>query len=425
MKISKAALAGGVLAALCASNALAQGFNEAAVIDQFYSKRTAQRTPSGSEQWIQPKNKTEKCAVVWSGAEVPTRAKWFGDCRNGKAFGIGITVMQLNAPERTLVAVEEYTGPTKADAVTYRQVSTGPVINIMTGHAKSQDDSATQQLTISKTAAGNRVLAHQRLLCKDGECVGRSMDPMSGSTTYMLAAGTDYQVIWADIRIDNQPQIGRRTLAINNAVRADKYIVDGVPYDIGTDILSGASGRVAFGTGLNTILAMPFERYAEASSEIDAAIRLSDQKFAVAQQRFCGKVIDADVQRVCDPSSLVPSDSELAAGKAESQESVRVALQNLRANAASSNAAIAQARQVQEEMRRQEEQARLVQERESREALQRGFQALSQAGQAAQQYGQQIINQSGGYQTPQVQSPTLSRPPVAHCRTIGYITTCN
>ena len=102
-----------------------------------------------------------------------------------------------------------------------------------------------------------------------------------------------------------------------------------------------------------------------------------------------------------------------------------VALQNLRANAASSDAAIAQGRQVQEEMRRQEEQARLVQERESREALQRGFQALSQAGQAAQQYGQQIINQSGGYQAPQVQSPTLSRPPVAHCRTIGYITTCN
>jgi hypothetical protein len=428
MAVRIGALGVAVMATLSLNAANAQGFDEAALVAQLHAKRASNQVPAASEYWFQPKNQTVKCEVVSvsNTTPAPTSVKWFGDCRDGRAHGVGIAVMRYGSPEVLLIVVEEYDPASELPAVTYRQVVKHPdMTQISTGRLASTRDTVAVDTTLGKSTAGNATITTSRRSCKALECVMRIIDPMTGTTTYTVTGPNNYRIGWWENRASNQPLYSMRALELDGTVRAQKWIVDGVPYDVATDLLSGASGRIVFTNELNSVLAMPFDRYAAVTTSIDEAVRLSDSKFAGVQSRFCASSKDSDVRLICNPSSLIPEESEFAAAKAEAEQMGQSMLQQLRNSAASSNAAIAQQVQAQQDMRQQQEQARLMQERENKEALRRGFEALSQAGQAAQQYGQQVINQSGGNQAPQVYTPTLSRPPVVRCRTIGYITTCN
>lgn len=420
-----------VIANISTGSVLAQSFDENGLVSHFYSKRTSNYPETIREQWIQPANQTEKCELVWPGKDVPTSAKWFGDCYEGKASGVGIAVVRGSQPlgssgtETMIGLVVDYAGKTKDDVVLYRQIIKGDGFSsIVTGEILPHEI-ALQRLDAVKSAAGHMHLTEKRMFCEFNECITRETHPMTGTINYTLSGTSNYQVTWSEIRAENQALYSRRLLQIDGALRAEKYIVDGVPYDIGVDLLSGATGLVAFSGSLNTILAMPFDRYAKASQEIDQAIGTSDAKFSIVQARLCGSSKDVDVQLICNPSKLLPTEADLAEGKREMELAARTQHQQLREIAASINASAAQRAAAQEEMRRRQEQTRLVQEQERRQALQRGIQTVNQIGQAAQRTGQQMLNQSQGYGVPKVEQPTLSRPPVAHCRTIGYITTCN
>lgn len=428
MKVRTATLGVAIMAMSALNAANAQGFDEAALVAQIEAKRAANQVPESSEHWFQPGNQKAGCKVVSVSptAPAPASVKWFGACRDGKAHGIGIAVMRYGSPEVLQIAVEEYDPASNAPPVTYRQVikhTAGTMIS--TGRLASVEDTVSSDTNVGKSPAGNPSITTSRRYCKALECAMRIIDPMTGTTTYTISGPNNYRISWLEQRANNQPLYSMRALELDGAQRAQKWIVDGVPYDLATDMLSGATARYVFTTGLNSVLVMPFERYAAVSSEIDAAVRVSDSKFATVQSRFCADSKDPDVSLICNPSSLIPEEDAFTAAKAEAEQAGHTMLQQLRSNAAAAHAATAQRAQAQEDMRLQQEQDRLIQERERREALSRGFEALSQAGQAAQQYSQQIINQSGGYLAPQVQTPTLNRPPVAHCRTIGYITTCN
>jgi hypothetical protein len=412
---------------LSLSAAHAQGFDEAALVAQLHAKRASNQVPAASEYWFQPKNQTVKCEIVSVSATkpAPISVKWFGDCRDGRAHGVGIAVMRFGSPEGVQIAVEEYDPSSGLSAVTYRQVVKHPsMTQISAGRLASMEDTVSVETTLGKSAAGNATITTSRRYCKALECVMRIVDPMTGTTTYLVTGPSNYRIGWWESRVNNQPLYSMRALEFDGAVRAQKWIIDGVPYDIGKDLLTGASGRIVFTNELNSVLAMPFDRYVASTTYIDEAVRLSDSKLSSVYSRFCASSKDPDVQIICNPSSLIPEESEFAAAKAEAEQTGQSMLQQLRGSAASSNAAIAQQVQAQQDMQ-QQEQARLMQERENREALRRSFEAISQAGQAAQQYGQEVLNQSGGSQAPQVYTPTLSSPPIVHCRTIGYITTCN
>ena len=428
MNVRTATLGVAVTAVFALNAANAQGFDEAALVAQIEAKRAANQVPGSSEHWFQPGNRKTACKVVSvsPSAPMPTSVKWFGDCRDGKAHGIGIAVLRYGSPEVVQIAVEEYDPASDAPPVTYRQVVRHPAGTIIsTGRLASVEDTVSLDTSVGKSPAGNASITTSRRYCKALECAMRIIDPMTGTTSYTITGPNNYRVLWLEQRANNQPLYSMRAVELDGVSRAQKWIVDGVPYDLATDMLSGATARYVFATGLNSVLVMPFERYAAVSSEIDAAVRLSDSKFAAVQSRYCATSNDPDVRLICHPSSLIPEETVFAAAKAEVEQAGHTTLQQLRRNAASAQVATAHRVQAQEDIRRQQEENRLIQEREQREALRRGFEALSQAGQAAQQYGQQIINQGGGYQAPQVQTPTLNRPPVAHCRTIGYITTCN
>lgn len=83
-------------------------------------------------------------------------------------------------------------------------------------------------------------------------------------------------------------------------------------------------------------------------------------------------------------------------------------------------------RRAEERKAREQEQEHAIVEKDrreaSREALRRGLESLNQAGINTQKAGQEMMQT---YEAPQVQTPVLNQTGIKHCRTIGYITTCN
>lgn len=412
----------------------AQTFTEAAVVDQFYKLRSSNKVPATSEQWVQPSNRTEKCAVRWDGSDIPVSAKWYGDCVKGKAAGLGVAIGNFNGLTKSVIALEEYGTPVSEGNTTYRQVTERQNGTFIFSGKLNNLEETGQWLRIGRSSQGITNLDLVRRKCRDGECTAQQTDSFTGSTTYSMTGTSGYEVSWQDARVNNVTMFSYRAFAVNGVDRVRKTIVGGGAYDLATDIQSGRSFQTTFNSDLNAVLAWPFEKYTSIAEQIDDALTVSNEKFNAAHKRFCtaGKIKDKDIRKICDPSVLTPSEADMATAKEQGNQAVEAAYARYHAetqaiSTRANNYAAAQQQQIaqQEQLIAQQEQIEQLKSEQNQEALRQGIGALNQMGKDFQNAAQQMTNQSNQYQPPQVQQYTPQSPPIAHCRTIGYITTCN
>lgn len=426
MKTISAAIAGLLVGAAFVPPVSAQSFDESALLARLSALRASNNDPATDGRWVQAKNHSEKCALYTWGGDDPIRTfKWFGECRDGKASGIGVVV--ANSPQGGLtVSLDEYGLLGVVGSVTYRQVNVAPQQKLIMKGRVSPGQRVLSVMSVTSSPKGNPTVTVVQESCRDGECYRRMVDPHTGSMFYQLNGLSGYSVGWIDQRADNQALFNRRFLSMDGATPIEKYVFDGSVYDFYKDLRSGQSNRVKFSDGINAALALPLEGFSSVDQEITAAVAASDSKFAGVYAHFCGAQKNQDIRILCDPSDLIPKDEDLVAARAENNESGRSYYQQLQSSAAAGTAQAAQAAQIQaqqQQMQMQQQALAAEQQRQAtQEALRSGFEAINQAGQAAQRAGQQLQQ---SYGAPQVQTPALHQTGIAQCRTIGYITTCN
>jgi len=360
---------------------------------------------------------------MWGNLDPASTLEWHGDCRNGRAMGLGIVIL-TSSQHHTSVGLEEYGNDTYV--VTYRQVTISPREKFISKGRMAPGMSLRSATIVHATSGGNPSVTLLAESCRGGECTRRGVDPLTGSVFYDVRGASGYAILWNERRADNQALFTHRTLSMDGATPIEKVTTDGGIVDIYSDLHSGRRGWVTFPDEVNAVLALPVERFSAVSNDLQMAVQESDEKFASVFDRFCRDQKDINIRTLCDPSGLIPSEEELAAARMENNEYGRAQYQ-----AAKNGIAIAQARsaQIQAEQIEQrglqvEQQALAAEQRRQAnlEGLRRSFEAINQAGQDAQRAAQQMMQSS---QAPQVQMPELSGPTIVHCRTIGYITTCN
>lgn len=427
MKVVYGMAAGLVLASLHVPYAGAQTSQEQAVLARLTTLRASNSDSTTAGSWIQPSNRAEKCEVYMWGVVQPIKTlKWLGDCQKGRASGLGLIVNE--SAQGKSVTLEEY-GSKSAEVISYRQVQIAPELAIVRGRM-TPEMTAFEVISVGSSPKGNVTVVSGNQYCQGGECLGLMVDPLTGSVTRRLN-GSNYMIDWLEQRAENEPLFTRRALMMDGAVPVEKYVLDGGVYDFYRDLRSGQVLRVTFADEINGVLALPMERSASVQGEIDAAVSEANSKFANVYERFCKAQKDPDIRAFCDPTPLIPSDTMLRDARAELNEMGRAAyVQNQKSaslNAQAAQATQAQAQQMQalaaEQGRQAQAYAAEQQRQASQEALRRGLESINQAGQAAQRAGQQQLRQS--YGTPQVQTPSLHQTGIVHCRTIGYVTTCN
>lgn len=434
--MKRISFAAALLSVMLSTASLAQMSAEIAAVDQFHKLRDSNKAPTTSEQWVQPSNHTEKCAMRLggSGSEVPTSAKWYGNCVKGRANGLGVGVFTFNGPVKSMVALEEYTGPQSEEDINYRQITETQEGTFIFSGKVDGDEIIGQVLRIGRSSQGVTRLELLRQKCQGGECVAQLVDSFTGSIAYSMTGTSGYAVTWNDARVNNVPMFSYRVFTVNGVDRVRKTIVDGGVFDVATDIQSGRSFQTTFNSDLNAILAWPFEKYTSIAEQIDDALTVSNEKFIAAHKRFCiaGKVKVKDIKMVCDSSSLTPSETEMAAAKEQANRVIETAYNRYHAEAVASStrannyaAAQEQHNAQQEQLIAQQEQINQLKRQQDQQALRQGLSALNQVGKDFQNAAQQMTNQSNQYKPPQVEQYSPHSPPIAHCRTIGYITTCN
>lgn len=401
-----------------------------AAVNDFTRAQAANSMPASTEHWIQPDNRQEKCELRFTGSDVPEKTKWFGDCSKGKASGIGISAASSPSSSKSMVSLEEFSEvPSKRDTVYRSVVQTQEGTFVFSG--VQTDFVATGHIWgFAKSPVGVSKLESKRLDCHDGECINQRIDGFTGTITFERVGNSGYNVSWSDMRINNASSISTRSLSVNGVERAKKMIVAGNVYDFALNTRSGQSEAATFNGDLNDILASPYDRYSASSKAIDEAVALSDQKFLFIYKRFCAGATakDVDVKKLCQPSALSPAESEYAEAKATANRNAQAAYDGLLANVAARQRAkenaIAQS-QAQEQLEAQQKQIEAMRVEQRQQAIRQGLSAIGQLGKDAQNAAQQMGAQSNQYLPPQVTPLAPYSPPIMHCRTIGYITTCN
>lgn len=422
--------AGLAWALLCAPHARAQTEKEQAVLTRFATLRASNVESTNEGLWIQATNHTQKCEVFLSGVvDPPVNLEWLGDCRAGRASGLGLAITK-SAQGKT-ITLGEYVEEL-AEVVGYRQVKVDSLgASIIKGRFM-RGESAFEVLAVAKSPKDNVTAVSGNEYCHGGECIRSMVDPLTGTVTHRLA-GSGYMIEWLDLRAENKPLFTRRALWMDGVIPVEKHVLDGGVYDFYRDLHSGQVHRVAFSDGINRVLALPMERAASVAGNIESAVREANRKFAAVFERFCRAQKNPDIRTFCDPSPLIPDDEALASARAELNESARASYTQNQRTAAIHKGQMAQAalahaeyQQAQAHVAEQQRQARALateqQRQAGQEALRRGLDAINQAGQAAQRAGQQMQQ---SYGVPQVQNSTIHHTGIVHCRTIGYITTCN
>jgi hypothetical protein len=424
MTRNKAVLAGILLAVAVVPCVKAKAKVPASVENPVLTRLTALRasriSPDASGHWVQPSNRTEPCKLyMWGTPDPATKSEWLGDCSAGKAFGIGVIVSE--SPQGKAASLEEYPGGDGSDTVTLRQSFVSAQGK---GFMKGRITPATRvvnMVTTGLTAKGNPAVGVADQSCRDGECTVRAIDPQTGSISYVLSGTNGYSISWIDQRADNQALFTRRFVWMDGTTPIEKFTFDGAVYDIYNDTHSGQRGRTVFNEQTNAVLALPLESFAAISSDVQSAVRESDAKFASVYERFCRAQKNQTIRLLCDPSALFPEDSLLGPARAEFNEAARTTYAQLRNNAATANALL----QQQQLAAGQQALAAEQQRQANQAALRETFESINRASQDSMRQTQELMQTYTAPQVQHVEGPTLSRPPIVHCRTIGYITTCN